>query len=268
MNIVLYSDSNYEYQVYNLIRSLKYAGVSGYKIYYYNIGFESKINDPNIIKIRLETNGYPERLEYYKPSVCIDILGRVDEDFYFMDTDIMVSKRFGRFPSFYDIQFPGFCRGPLDCPYTFWDYEFGRIQYDENKLMNYLGVTGRTNSYIMSCFFTFNRKCLDFLEEWESFCLNKYLLKKKESIFPFSDETIANVLLWKRNIDFNYGRRFINTHKFSTFKMCEENDDIFNCNIDSNIYEKCEDSSQIFFYHGTKVNEENEKILNYIDENS
>jgi hypothetical protein len=93
-------------------------------------------------------------------------------------------------------------------------------------------------------------------------------LKDKQSIFPFSDETIANVLLWKRGLSQNYGRRFINTHKFSTFKICEEHDDIIGINIDNNIYERCDDSSLIFFYHGTKDHLENEKILNYIHENS
>jgi hypothetical protein len=268
MNIVLYSDKNYEYQVYNLIKSLKYAGVFDYKIYYYNIGFKSGIEDPNVFNIPWEPNKDACRFEFYKPSICIDALNRAGGDFYFMDTDIMVSKRFSKFPSNYELKFPGFCEGPIEYPSTFWENENERIIFDEVLFMQYLGVPARTNSYVMSCFFTFNNLCLDFLEEWESFCLNKYLLKRSQSLFPFSDETIANVLLWKRNISFNYGRRFINTHKFSTFKMCEENENIFNCYIDENMYERCDDSSRIFFYHGTKVHEENEKILNFIDENS
>ena len=60
----------------------------------------------------------------------------------------------------------------------------------------------------------------------------------------------------------------MNTHKFSTFKLCEETEDIRKTNIDDNVYEQCEDSSKVYFYHATKVKEENYKILKYIDENS
>jgi hypothetical protein len=86
--------------------------------------------------------------------------------------------------------------------------------------------------------------------------------------YAFTDETPVNVLLWKKVIRDNYGRRFVNTHKFSTFKLCEENNNIKKTLIDDNFYEQCEDSSEVYFYHGTKVKEENEKILKYIDENS
>ena len=86
--------------------------------------------------------------------------------------------------------------------------------------------------------------------------------------YAFTDETPVNVLLWKKRSNDNYGRGFVNTHKFSTFKLCEENEDIKETLIDNNFYEQCEDSSKVYFYHGTKDKEENEKILKYIDENS
>ena len=134
--------------------------------------------------------------------------------------------------------------------------------------MNYMGVKERSMNYIMSCFFTYNNLCSDFLEEWESVCENKYLQKDQQSYFPFTDETIANVLLWKRNSSIDYSRGFVNTHKFSTFKMCEDSDNIKDTLIDDNMYEQCKYSSMVYFYHGTKDESENIKILKYIDENS
>jgi hypothetical protein len=268
MNIVLYSDKNYEYQVINLIHSLRYGKIYDYKILYYTIDFDSIIKDPNVTCIKWDRRKDSSRFEFYKPTICIDALGRLGGNFYFLDTDIIISKRFLDLIPAENIESPGFCVGPIDYPHTYWEDHTGRTIFDEVKLMKYLGVTKRTNSYIMSCFFTFNSLCLDFLEEWESFCTNKFLMKDQRSIFPFTDESIANVLLWRRNLSFNYGRRFINTHKFSTFRICEENDNIINTNIDNNIYERCDNSSLICFYHGTKSQDENQKILNYINENS
>jgi hypothetical protein len=268
MNIVIYTDQNYEYQVKNFIQSLSYAGVVDYKMLYYTIEFESSIKDDRVQLIPWTKRKDINRYEYYKPSICIDSFKYLEGDILFFDSDVIVSKKIKRLKLYEDITHPIFCMGPLEYPYTTWTDHKGQIIFNEVKLMNYLGVKERSMSYIMSCFFHYNHNCLDFLEEWDSFCNNQYLLKDKQSIFPFSDETIANVLLWKKGLSKNYGRRFINTHKFSTFKICEENDDIIGINIDNNMYERCDDSSLICFYHGTKDHLENSKILNYIHENS
>jgi len=265
MNIVIYTDINYEYQVKNFMISLDYAGIKEYKILYYTIEFESSINDSRVILVPWNKRNDVNRFEYYKPAICIDSLKYFgNEDILFFDSDVMLSKKIGRMNLYKGITHPIFCMGPLEYPYTTWTDHNGQIAFNEIKLMNYLGVTKRSMGYIMSCFFHYNHNCLDFLEEWDSFCNNKYLLKDKQSIFPFSDETIANVLLWKKGFTQNYGRGFINTHKFTTFKTCEESDSILNQRIDGNMYEQCDDSSKIYFYHGMKTQEENEKIINYI----
>lgn len=269
MNLVLYSDANYQYQVLNFISSLKYGGLNDFKIFYYNIGFESNIEDSRVIKIPWEKSKIHKRFEFYKPEICIDALKRSEGNFLFFDTDILLSKKFRNFESINGISYPGFCTGPIEYPHTFWqDGEGNRTIFNEKRLMDYLGVQERSMFYIMTCFFSYDKSSLDFLEEWQSFCENKYLLKEWHSWYAFTDETIANVLLWKRKATLNHGRRFVNTHKFSTFKMCEESDNIKNTLIDDNMYEQCEDSSRICFYHGTKIEEENKKILNYIYENS
>lgn len=264
MNIVIYTDKNYEYQVRNFILSLDYAGVKEYKILYYTIEFESSIKDPRVILIPWKSRSDGELFEYYKPQICIDSLNRLEGDVLFFDSDIVVSKRIKNLNLIQDIEHPMFCTCFVEYPFTILWTDTGQINFDETVLMKYLGVNNRSTDYIMTCFFHYNHNCLDFLEEWDSFCNNKYLLKNKGINFPFKDETIANVLLWKRGFTQNYGRRFINTHKFSTFKLCEENDNMLDLKIDGNLYEHCEDSSKICFYHGVKDILENEKIVNYI----
>lgn len=269
MNIVLYSDSNYEYQVKNFIKSLSYGGIENYKIIYYTIGFVSSIDDLRVIKIPYTKNPIHKRFEFYKPEICLDALKYGSGTFYFFDTDIILSKRFKSFDPIIDITYPIFCTGPIEYPYTYFENESGgRTIFNEKRLMDYLGVEERSMFYVMTCFFTYDEKSIDFLEEWQSFCENRYLLKESHSWYAFTDETIANVLLWKRKCTINYGRRFVNTHKFSTFKICEETNNLSNILIDDNIYEQCEDSSKVYFYHAVKVQEENNKILNYIYENS
>jgi hypothetical protein len=169
----------------------------------------------------------------------------------------------------HDLPYPKASFGPHEYPFM-WELDDNRerVILDETRLMKYFGVVVRSMFYVMACFFTFDKHSIDFLEEWKSICENKYLLKNHTSYFPFRDETAANVLLWKNNLNEKYDRIFVNTHKFTTFKLCEENYNIKKSFIDENMYEQCEDSSRVYFYHGTKDKLENEKILNYINENS
>ena len=266
LNIVIYSDQNYEYQVENFIKSLSYGGIKNYRVFYYSIGFYSTIKSDRVVNIYWRKDS--RRFEFYKPEICLDALNYVKENIFYFDADITLSKRFCKMPVEFGKAYPTYCKGPIEYPHTYWEDASGRTIFDEKKLMNYLGVAERTMHYVMACFFTYDENSRDFLEEYKSFCRNEYLLSQWQSMYAFTDETIANVLLWKRGISDSYGRYFVNTHKFSTFKLCEETEDIRKTNIDDNVYEQCEDSSKVYFYHATKVKEENYKILKYIHENS
>ena len=267
MNLVVFSDKNYEYQVENLLRSLDYSKVVPKHIFYYTIGFNSSIEYKNLNKIPWAKTPELPKYDFYKPGICLDALKKCDGDFLYVDTDVFFSRRFPEFKIKSGLDHPCYVEGPIEYPYTFWSTDKETTQFDERKLMSYHGVPERTMHYVMACLFTFNINCVDFLEEWRSICENKYLLKNHTAIFPFTDETAANVLLWKRKIYEKYDRIFVNTHKFSTFKLCEENDFIKDTLIDNNIYEQCKDSSKVYFYHGVKDKEENENILKYINEN-
>jgi hypothetical protein len=268
MNIVVLSDINYEYQVSNLLKSFQYANFEPDNIFYYTIGYNSNLQHKNLIKIPWPKINYLPKFDFYKPSISLDALNRTDGDFCYFDSDIILSKRFNQFQIKSNLGYPCFSEGVIEYPFTFWKSDTETILFDETKLMKYFGVVDRSMFYVMACFFTFDKHSIDFLEEWKSICENKYLLKNHTSYFPFRDETAANVLLWKNNLNEKYDRIFVNTHKFTTFKLCEKNYNIKKSFIDENMYEQCEDSSRVYFYHGTKDKLENEKILNYINENS
>jgi hypothetical protein len=255
MKFVIYSDKNYEYQVQNFLHSYDYAKLDN-EIIYFTIGFNSELTHKNLIKITHPIDKNLPNLILYTPKICLEALSLFDDNFCYVDTDIILSKRFKNFNLDFSTDFPVCCKAPVEYPYIYSINENGETKIkDETKLMNYFNIKERTMFYVLACFFTFNKNSEDFLHEWKSICENQYLLKDIEHNMPFSDETALNVLLWKRGITKNYGHKFMNTHKFSTFIMCENGERILNTYIDDNFYEFCEDSNEIFFYHGYKDND-------------
>ncbi len=51
MNIVFYSDKNYEYQAESLINSILAKCNGEVNLIYYTLGFESTLKYPNLIKV-------------------------------------------------------------------------------------------------------------------------------------------------------------------------------------------------------------------------
>lgn len=252
MKLILYSDKNYEYQVQNFLHSYDYANLN-YDIVYFTIGFESNLSHKKLIKIRHPYIKKLPNLVLYTPSICLEALRIFDDNFCYVDTDIVFSKRFNQFNFDFTTNHPICCKCPIEYPYTYhFDDQGVMVEKNELRLMNYFNVKERSMFYVLACFFSFNKNCKDFLEEWESICENKYLLKDLQYTMPFNDETAINVLFWKRDIQRNYGHKFMNTHKYSTFDACENGQRILNYCFDDNIYEYCEDSNEIFFYHGYK----------------
>lgn len=251
MKFVIYSNKNYEYQVNNFLNSLDYSNVK-HDVIYFTLGFKSSLEKNELIKVEYPINEMFPKFDFYKPSICIEALKLFDDNFCYVDTDIILSKRFENFNFDFLVDHPMSCNGPIEYPFIFYGDTENRVVNNETKLMDYFGVKERKMFYNMACFFTFNKNSIDFLEEWKSICENKYLLKNHLEYFPFTDETALNVLYWKRNIRKNYGHKFVNTHKFSTFNACENGDRIIETLIDDNIYEYCHDSNEIYFYHGYK----------------
>ena len=143
---------------------------------------------------------------------------------------------------------------------------------NETTLMKYFGVEKRTCDYVWASMISCNKKCIDFLEEWDSIISNKYLQKNNEIYFPFQDETSLNVLLWKREVSFTLDNIFFNTVNFESFEMVENKqiqsiqrtwNDI-TINQDPKIYEMCKDPSKVLFYHGFKYGEDLDKTISWM----
>jgi hypothetical protein len=99
-------------------------------------------------------------------------------------------------------------------------------------------------------------------------CENEFLLQNQEDYYPFKDETPMNIILWKGGITENYGRIYLNTLQFEPLKIVDENENIIgdinnNYGIFGSNLMRCENSSNMMFYHGIKDKEELNKTILY-----
>ena len=277
-NIVFYSDANYEYQAKALMSSILANAGDDVRMFYYTIGFESSIDHERLTKIEIpiddkKPTGYTMAnlangtFEFYKPSVILEHIERFGGKALYLDTDIILGRRFDM--RFFDNNhdYPLLPNGNWAYPFAF----SGSERYDENALMKYFGVSERSMEYVYSNIISFSEKCRDFVVEWKSICDNQYLLLKKKTYFPFSDETAMNVALWKRNVKKGLGRVYLNTLEFEPFEYVEENDGIkgdpsINNGIMGSNLLRCDDSSKIMLYHGIKDKDVLDRVVFYLDE--
>jgi hypothetical protein len=54
--------------------------------------------------------------------------------------------------------------------------------------------------YRQTGYFIASKECIDFMDEWYWMCINPTILKNNEYYAPYNEETILNVLLWKKGI--------------------------------------------------------------------
>jgi hypothetical protein len=120
LKILVYTDSGYEYQAKALIESLNETGNSGIQVIYYTVGFNSDIEFPNLIKKRWEINNKHKRFPFYKPEICLDAIYSFGGNILFLDSDIIISKRFN--PDFFlhDFDYPMLSVGNWDLPFFFY----------------------------------------------------------------------------------------------------------------------------------------------------
>jgi hypothetical protein len=265
MSILFFTDINFEYMAKYLIESLNIQKVNT-ELLYYTIGFDSTIDQPNLIKKRWDIDNTKPRFEYYKPTLLLDALENYD-NVIFLDSDIIIGKRFNLSKFNHSFDYPLASYGNWEFPWSIIYQDGEKILINEERLMNRLSIKERSMPYVYSCFMSVNRKCIDFLKDWESFCSDSYLLENRSIYYPFQDETSFNVLLWKRECTKNYGRIFLNTLYFDPLEFVEEND-----NFEGRVYsvpeQYVDNSSNVMFYHGLKNKDELEESLKYLKNHS
>lgn len=270
MVLILYSNKEVEYQATSCIRSLEGKITDDVKIVYYTIGFKSDFSFKNLIKIEIPYLDYPT-FHYYKAELSLRTIKIFPEEQYFAftDTDVLFSRRFDFEKLKHDLVYPKASYGPHEYPFIYEYIGGKKVIYDESALMMYFNVPRRSCRYVWTCFYSFNRNCIDFLEEWVSILNNKYLMKDRKLYHPMHDEQAFNICLWKRNATDMLGYVFLNTHNIGIIKTTESKDDIkdtYGNNLDAmgSNWEYIHDSSNIILYHGAKEPNDVGLILDYL----
>lgn len=271
--VVFYSDIKYEYQAKGVIESFllnQYKTKSEVKLVYYTIDFDSSLEYENLIKIRIDKKENLPRFEFYKPTVLLDSLTRFKADNYlYVDVDIIFGKRFSIDKIINPHDYPLLSQGNWNFPFYFKILNGEKTVYNESSLMNYLKVKERSMGYVYTCIISYNQKCREIFEEWEFLCNDPFLLENREKYLPFPDETVLNVLLWKKGINQNFGRLYLNTLDYDPLVYVEENEGVSgNTSLNYGIFNsdlmRCENSSDILFYHGIKDKETIERCLTFL----
>lgn len=278
MYFVLYSNKKYEYMVEAFIASRKYAGTEDVNVVFYTVGYDSDLEYPNLIKKRWDPLIERENFQFYKPHIMLQSL-EFDSDMIYFDCDILLGKRFVP-DTFLNLgDYPLACAGPLEFV-SYWEkYPDGQIiEYDERMLKEYYSVQERTTYYLWTSMLSYGPACRDFLQEWCSIVDNSYFHRDGliKYYMPFGDETPFNVLMWKRKCQNYLPRHFVNTTMVETLKKVELDDNYQyseeapygNFNPNPSIYERCDSSSLVQFYHGMKDKDEIIKTLSWMMVNS
>lgn len=271
INIIFYSDANYEYQAKSLIESIMLNSKEKVQMVYYTIGFESSLEYAGLVKVAFERDPGKKFFEFYKPSIMLDAISRFGGHFLFLDTDILIGRRFSVSKIKNTIDVPLFPYGNWDFPFVFdgVNPDGSYINFSsEHSMMEYFGVKERSMNYIYTCVCSFNEKCADVISEWKSMCENSYLLQNIRKYYTFKDETPMNVILWKRGVTQSLGRIYLNTGHADPLIYIEENEGVtgtaYNMGIFDNPHMKCENSSDIMLYHGIKERGEIEAAISYM----
>lgn len=259
--------------VESFLASRSYAKADDCTVVFYMVGYDSAIEYPGLIKRRWDPVVERDNFQLYKPHIMLQSLEFEGSLIYF-DTDILLGKRFSLDSLRCDLDYPLACVGPLNHVYH-WevDSEGNSYYHDENLLMSYYGVPERTTAYMWTSMLSYNQSCKDFLIEWCSIMDNVYfhIDGRTKSYFPFGDETAFNVLMWKRKCVQTLPRYFVNTTLFETMRKVENDDGYthYQDNFENNsppveLYERCDSSDQVQFYHGMKDHQNLLKTLSWM----
>ncbi len=198
---------------------------SKYPIIIYSYNFDYKTTNKNVITRRLDDNnlkipefqstdnikdhmGIVNRADYNtyytlsrKPIVILDSIKNGLEEGIFLDADGLAKENIDDLFDWSSecTNYPLIGRGLFEYMILYGKGDPAKGPSLEQPIMNLLGIKKRTLHYGQTNVVLFNKNCKDFFEECETVANNKNVLNHNLLYAPYHDETIMNVLLWKRN---------------------------------------------------------------------
>jgi autotransporter strand-loop-strand O-heptosyltransferase len=215
---VLYADDSYFDLVESCCRSIR--SYSNYPIYVYMLNSDKQVIVKDTITIRwdCDVKNYIKRKDYidrsdksiYKllierPKITKDALTNYAETIAYIDTDSVASPYVDRIFDFYDYDstYPYFVEGVYD--YLHINGRGGADSRDdlsttlEHPACDLFGINQYVRErYRQTGYYVAGQKTIDFLDEWYWMCNHPAILNNFQWYAPYHEETIMNVLLYKR----------------------------------------------------------------------
>lgn len=223
---VLYTNKKYHEITKKCVESIR--EFSSLPIYVYQLNYIENINLDNVFTIEwncelsesenmyseVDDNFYINRtnkdvysLLIQRPLIVKDVLQNHLTTAAYVDSDSIATPCVDNIFYYYrdELEYPYFVEGVYD--YLFLNGRGGAWSKDdlsttlEHPACELFGVDQKIRErYRQTGYFVAGKNTIDFLEEWHSMCIHPEVFKNNEWYAAYNEETIANVLLWKRNI--------------------------------------------------------------------
>ena len=132
----------------------------------------------------------------------------------------------------------------------------------EMPIMNLLGIHERSMHYVQTNFLVFNKNCKNFFEDCVKVSNNINILSHNLLYAPYHDETIINVMLWKRNAKKHLPLVHFNLSDFDSLLHFYKSNESGAINH-SPWHIIPSDKNDIKFFHGCKSISELDKCLEH-----
>ena len=263
---VLYANAPYYNTIYACVDSIREFSDIPIIVYMLNSDLEFEIS--NVLTVKWECDiketfktPYIDRLnsDFYKlliqrPAIIKDALTKYAKTVAYIDADSIATPSIDKIFDFYpeDKSYPYFVEGIYD-----WlqingrggaetrDELYKTLEAPACKLFN-VDQSVR-QKYRQTGYFVAGQHTIGFLNEWIWMCNHPAVIANPQYYAVFHEETIANVLLWKHNIQEGLPLIYVNG-------SLERIKDIYSNNVikDTSWYKKPDNNKDIFFFHGEK----------------
>jgi hypothetical protein len=223
---VLYTNKKYFDITKKSVESIR--TFSNLPIFVYQLDFNEKIDIPDVTTIEwncqltesedmymdVESNFFINRVnkDIYKlliqrPLIVKDVLQNYLDTVAYVDSDSIATPYVDNIFNHYDenLNYPYFVEGVYD--YLFLNGRGGAWSKEdlsttlEHPSCELFNVDQKIRErYRQTGYFVSGKNTIKFLEEWYSMCIHPEVLNNNEWFAPYNEETIANVLLWKKGI--------------------------------------------------------------------
>lgn len=263
---VLYATESYADTVQGCVHSIN--AVSNIPVFVYMLNSNTQIGGATTINWKCSAKDIPQkkfvdrsdpdlyRIMIERPAIVIDVLTKYADTVAYVDADSVATKLVDKIFDMYHINslFPYFVEGIYDflqdgyrgAVETVEDLP-NSLEYHACQLFDVDQTVRLTRHYRQTGYFVAGIKTIPFLQEWYWMCQHPFILQNPVKYATFHEETILNVLLWKKDVTVGLPYIYVNAtfDNFDKVKDYPENSHISE-------WVKTPKKENLLFYHGEK----------------